>query len=254
MKFIFLGTGTSQGIPLIGCKCPVCASADERDKRLRSSLLVESDTTKVCIDAGPDFRQQMLREKVDRLDAIVFTHEHMDHTAGLDEIRAINFIQGKAVKIYASTRVQTRLREQYSYIFNNADYPGVPRLEMVTIGEEAFTIGDITLLPIHLMHADMPVLGFRIQDLTYITDANQIAAQEKEKIKGSRYLVLNALRKEKHHSHFSLSEAIQLSDELEAEQTLFTHISHQMGKYSDNNRLLPEGKNLAFDGLKLNLR
>jgi len=253
MEIIFLGTGTSQGIPLIGCKCEVCLSENEKDKRLRSSILIRSATTTICIDAGPDFRQQMLRESIDKLDAIVFTHEHMDHTAGLDEIRAINFIQGKPVKVFATERVQARLKEQYSYIFNNVDYPGVPQVEMFTINSEAFKIGDITLLPIELMHSDMPVLGFRIGSFTYITDANFIADSEKEKIEVSTYLVLNALRKQKHHSHFTLQEALKISDQTNATHTYFTHVSHQMGKYLEVQHTLPKGKNLAYDGLKLQL-
>ncbi len=251
MKFTFLGTGTSQGIPVIGCKCPVCKSRDSRDKRLRSSLLIESKTTTVCIDAGPDFRQQMLRERVDKLDAIVFTHEHMDHTAGLDEIRAFNFIQGKPTKIYASKRVQLRLHEQFSYIFKNSNYPGIPSIKLIAITSRIFSTGDISFQPILLKHASMPVFGFKVGNFTYITDANYISKKEKSKINGSGYLVLNALRKKKHHSHFTLYEAVELSEELNARHTYFTHISHQMGNHSDVNKKLPPDRALAYDGLKI---
>ena len=252
MKFTFLGTGTSQGIPLIGCTCQVCTSNDLKDKRLRSSLLVQSDKTILNIDVGPDFRQQMLNEDVRKMDAIVFTHEHMDHTAGLDEVRAFNFIQKKAMDLYATKRVQKRLHEQYSYIFQNPDYPGIPQITMHTIGSVPFMVGDIELIPIQVMHGQMPILGFRIGDFTYITDANYIADDQRALIAGSKYLVINALRKKSHHSHFSLDEAIELSRELGAEKTYFTHISHQMGRHEDVNRELPKRVELAYDGLTIN--
>lgn len=250
MKFTFLGTGTSQGIPLIGCTCNVCTSDDWKDKRLRSSLLVESKSTTVNIDAGPDFRYQMLRAGVMKMDAIIITHEHMDHTAGLDEVRAFNFIQNKPMEIYATERVQKRLREQYSYIFQNSDYPGVPQVVLKTIDMETpFTIGDIKFIPVKVLHGQLPVLGFRIGDFTYITDANYIGETEKNLIRGSKHFVVNALRKKNHHSHFTLGEAIDLAKELEVPNAYFTHISHQLGTHKEISSELPKGVQLAWDGL-----
>lgn len=249
IRFTFLGTGTSQGIPLIGCACDVCQSVDLRDKRLRTALLIESETTTICIDAGPDFRYQMLRTGVKKLDAIVFTHEHNDHTAGLDEVRAFNFIQRKVMPLYAAPRVQERLKEQYSYIFKNPDYPGVPQIEFQVLENKPFTIGDIELTPIALMHGDMPVFGFKIGDFTYITDANHIDDVELEKFKGAKHLVLNALRREKHHAHFTLSEAMDLGKKQEVENLYLTHLSHQMGKHALISAALRKGVQLAHDGL-----
>lgn len=250
MKFTFLGTGTSQGVPLIGCKCKICQSKDSKDKRLRSSVMIQSETTTVVIDSGPDFRQQMLRENVCKLDALVFTHSHKDHLAGMDDIRAFNFIQNKDMDLYATIETQDMIRNDFAYIFNNKTYPGIPQVQLHNISKtEAFTIGDITFQPIEVMHYKMPVLGFRINNLTYITDANFIADEEKEKIKGSEILILNALRREKHISHFTLEEAIEISKEIKPAQTYFTHISHQLGLYSDVEQELPIGINLAYDML-----
>jgi phosphoribosyl 1,2-cyclic phosphate phosphodiesterase len=251
MKFTFLGTGTSQGIPLIGCSCAVCLSADARDKRLRSSLLVQSDTATVLIDAGPDLRQQLLRANINDIDAIVITHEHQDHTAGLDEVRAINFLQNHSIPVYASVRVQSRLKEQYSYIFTNSNYPGIPQIELLTLPSTDFMIGDITLTPLHLQHASMPVTCFRMGSFTYITDANHIPAKEKEKIRGTQHLVLNALRHKIHHSHFTLNEALALADELGSDKAYFTHISHQLGRHKEVEASLPPNRYLAFDSLEI---
>lgn len=231
----------------------MCTSDDSKDNRLRSSLLVESGKTTVNIDIGPDFRQQMLRAGVRDMDAILFTHEHQDHTAGLDEVRAFNFINQKPVKLFATERVQKRLMEQYSYIFNNADYPGIPQISMHMLEPgKPFTVGDIEILPLKVMHGQMPVLGFRIGDFTYITDANYIGETEKNLIRGSKYLVLNALRQKSHHSHFTLDEAIELSQELEVPNTYLTHISHQLGLHAEVNKGLPKGVELAWDGLVVN--
>lgn len=230
----------------------MCTSDDPKDNRLRSSLLVQSGKTTVNIDIGPDFRQQMLRAGVSEMDAILFTHEHQDHTAGLDEVRAFNFINQKPVKLFATGRVQQRLKEQYSYIFNNADYPGIPQISMNTLqAGKPLKIGDIEILPIKVMHGQMPVLGFRIEDFTYITDANYIGETEKNLIKGSKHLVLNALRQKSHHSHFTLDEAIELSQELEVPNTYLTHISHQLGLHAEVSKELPEGVELAWDGKKV---
>lgn len=203
----------------------------------------------MCVDIGPDFRYQMLRAGVTDLDAVVITHEHNDHIAGLDEVRALNYIQGRPMPIYCTEPVEQALRKKFYYIFENADYPGVPQIEFRRIGKEPFTIGEIEFIPIQMMHADMPVLGFRIGDFAYITDVNYIPAEEKARLAGVRLLVLDALRKEKHHSHFSLPEAIDLARELSPEMTWFTHISHQMGLAAEVNQDLPEGMLLGYDGL-----
>lgn len=249
LKIQFLGTGTSTGIPMIGCDCAVCNSTDSADHRLRSSVLVQSPTTTIVIDTTPDFRYQMLRTKTTHLDAVLFTHPHKDHLAGLDDIRAYNFFSKKAMHIYANALTEEAIRRDYYYAFSDTKYPGVPDLELITIDTEPFTIGDILVTPIEVMHYKMPVLGFRIGGFTYITDANKIEAAELVKIKGSSVLVLNALRKEKHLSHFALQEAVDIALKSEVPQVLFTHISHQMGKHVDVNRELPSHIQLAYDGL-----
>ncbi len=253
MQITFLGTGTSQGVPLIACDCEVCQSQDPRDKRLRSSVLIESEGVQFVIDSGPDFRYQMLRQKVKHLDAVVFTHGHKDHIAGLDDIRAFNYFQNKAMDIYADEATQTALKREFHYIFENADYPGVPKINLHHLKNECFSIGHLKIEPILVKHYYLPVFGFRIGDFTYITDANYIAEEEKEKIKGSKYLVLNALRHEKHISHFTLSEALQLAATLDCEHTYFTHISHQLGLHQAVEAMLPTNVSLAYDGLRLQL-
>lgn len=248
VKITFLGTGTSQGVPIIGCQCVVCKSEDAKDKRLRSSILIESETTTVVIDSGPDFRQQMLRADVRKLDGLVFTHSHKDHVAGMDDIRAFNYLQGKPVDVYANLATQEVIRNEFPYIFSNTDYPGIPQLNMHTIGkEQAFTIGDITLQPIEVIHYKMPVLGFRINDFVYITDANYIDNAELKKLNGCSKLVLNALRRETHISHFTLEEAIALSQRIQPDTTYFTHISHQLGLHESIEQELPSGIHLAYD-------
>jgi phosphoribosyl 1,2-cyclic phosphate phosphodiesterase len=253
MKVTFLGTGTSQGVPLIACNCPVCRSESPFDKRLRTSVMVEESGFRLVIDTGPDFRQQMLREQVERLDAVVFTHEHKDHIAGLDDIRAFNFSQNKAMDVYASERVQTALRREFSYIFEDNPYPGIPKINLHSIDGHPFSLGPWSIIPIDVFHYKLPVLGFRIGDFTYITDANAIEDAEKEKIAGSKVLVLNALRRESHISHFTLEQAIALSRELKVEKTYFTHISHQLGLHEAVEKELPEGIWLAYDGLSIML-
>lgn len=251
MKITFLGTGTSQGVPVIACNCEVCQSTDLRDKRLRSSILIESDEKTVIIDTGPDFRQQMLRANVQHLDAVVFTHEHKDHIAGLDDVRAFNFKQQSAMDIYATTAVEEGLKREFHYIFSDFKYPGIPLLNIHRIENEQFSVGDIEFQPIEVVHFKMPVLGFRIKDFTYITDAKTISEAEQEKIKGTKILVLNALQREEHISHFTLAEAIAFAQKIGAQKTYFTHISHKLGKAKDVAKELPDGIELAYDGLEL---
>lgn len=253
MKITFLGTGTSQGVPVIGCDCEVCTSTDKHDKRLRSAIWINTPEASIVVDTGPDFRYQMLRAKVNRLDAVVFTHGHKDHTAGMDDIRAYNFFQQKAMDIYATLETQSVIRREFSYIFENANYPGIPLVNMHTIRNEPFSINGLQLLPVRVLHYKLEVFGFRIGDFTYITDANYIAPEEMEKIKGSKVLVLNALRHEPHISHFTLEEAVAVAREAGAEQTYFTHISHQLGLHETLNKELPQGMALAYDGLELDM-
>lgn len=252
-KITFLGTGTSQGVPVIGCDCDTCKSNDFRDKRLRTSVLIELEEKVFVIDTGPDFRQQMLRENVKDLTAILFTHEHKDHIAGLDDIRAFNYIHKRPMEVYADARVQKALRREYAYVFAEDKYPGIPEMQTHTIDNSPFNIGDIKIIPIRLMHHNLPIFGFRINDFTYITDTNCIESVEKEKIKGSKVIVVNALRKKKHISHFNLDEALQLIKELQPEQAYLTHVSHLMGKQADVEKELPDNVKFAYDGLSIEL-
>lgn len=248
-----MGTGTSSGVPMIGCDCPVCTSLDSRDRRLRSSILVQSASTTLVIDSGPDFRYQMLRSQVKKLDAIIFTHPHKDHVAGLDDVRAYNFFSGKPMEVYANEMTQAVLLREFPYAFADKKYPGVPEINLNTIALEPFMVGDIPVQPIEVWHLKMPVLGFRFASFTYITDANRIEEHEREKIKGTPVLVLNALRKEKHISHFTLSEAIETAHELKAGHCYLTHLSHQMGKHQEVSQTLPADVQIAYDGLQLYL-
>ena len=254
MRITFLGTGTSQGVPVIGCDCPVCTSADKRDKRLRTSALIETGDITLVIDTGPDFRYQMLRQGVRKLDAVLLTHSHKDHIAGLDDIRAFNYFQQRAMDVYTTEETQQGLRREYAYIFDNGDYPGIPRIHLHTInGDSPFSIEGTKITPVSVLHYKMEVLGFRINDFTYITDANYIAPQQIDKIRGSRVLVLNALRQHQHVSHYTLREAMEIAREVGAEQTYFTHISHQLGLHSEIDGGLPPDMNLAYDGLTVDL-
>lgn len=251
MKITFLGTGTSQGVPVIACECPVCLSGDPHDSRLRASLLFESDGTTLLFDAGPDFRQQMLREKVKKLDAILITHEHKDHIAGMDDVRAFNYKSQDAVDIFAEERVQKTIKREFSYVFSEYQYPGIPKMRLNEIPEYEFKVRNIAVTPIRVRHMNLEIYGFRIGNFAYITDANYIPEQSKEKLFGVKYLVINALRKEKHISHFSLREAIDLIREISPRKAFITHISHQMGLHKDVSEELPAGIFLGYDGLSL---
>jgi phosphoribosyl 1,2-cyclic phosphate phosphodiesterase len=253
MKVTFLGSGTSQGIPVIACTCEVCQSGDSRDKRLRSSILISSEKTTLVIDTGPDFRQQMLRENVKKLDGVVFTHEHKDHIAGMDDIRAFNFIQKKDMDIFATEEVQKALHREFHYVFANKKYPGVPLVKLHTINDDSFTVGDIELIPISVLHYMMPVKGFRIGDFSYITDAKTIPDKEFEKLKGSEILVINALRRTTHISHFNLEEALQIIDKIKPRKAYLTHLSHLMGLHRDLEKELPENVEIAVDGLTIEI-
>lgn len=238
---------------MVACDCAVCQSDDIRDKRLRTSILVQSANTTFVVDTTPDFRYQMLRIQNKKLDAVLFTHPHKDHIAGLDDVRAYNYIQQKSMDIYANTLTEEALRREYYYAFSDTKYPGVPELNLNTIDEQPFYIGDIPVLPIVVWHLKMPVYGFRFGDFTYITDANRIDADELAKVRGSKLMVVNALRREKHLSHFTLSEAVTLVQSLGVPEAYFTHISHQLGKYADISQELPAGIHLAYDGLQLHV-
>ncbi|HAV24673.1 MAG TPA: MBL fold metallo-hydrolase [Bacteroidetes bacterium] len=253
MKVTFLGTGTSQGVPIITCTCAVCSSTDPRDNRLRTSVLIETEHTNIVVDTGPDFRQQMLREKVQKVDAIVFTHGHKDHTAGFDDIRGFNWKTKEAMEVYANEEVEIVLKRDFHYAFAEHKYPGVPNLNLNVIQNKNFMIRDVAITPIEVLHYKLPVFGYRIGDFSYITDANFISDSEKEKLKGSKVLVLNALRKSEHISHFTLDQAVAIAQEIGAEQTYLIHMSHQMGLHAEVDQELPEGINLAYDGLAVTL-
>ena len=238
---------------MIACSCEVCTSTDKKDNRLRSSVLIESASTSIVIDTTPDFRYQMLRIGAKKLDAVLFTHPHKDHVAGLDDVRAFNFFQNKPMPLYGNSLTLDAIMRDFAYAFADKKYPGVPELELNEITLDPFFIGDIPIVPIQVWHLKMPVYGFRFGDFTYITDANRIEDNEKEKIRGSKVLVLNALRREKHISHYNLDEAVELVRELKVPQAYFTHISHQLGKHDEIEKNLPEGLHLGWDGLQFEI-
>ena len=248
----FLGTGTSQGVPVIACKCDVCLSTDPRDNRTRSSVIFEVAGKNIVIDTGPDFRQQMLRAKVQDLDAVLYTHSHKDHIAGMDDIRPFCFKQEAAIPLFASNEVQQALKTEYAYAFVEDEgrrYPGSPTVILNTITDRAFDCCGVEVIPINVRHGIPYIHGFRIGDITYITDANHIDEAEKDKMRGSRVVVLNALRAHPHHSHFTLTEALEVVSDIAPEQAYLTHISHLLGKHGSVEKQLPEGVNLAYDGL-----
>ena len=236
---------------MIACSCAVCTSEDLKDKRLRSSILVQSATTSFVVDTTPDFRTQMLRENVQKLDAVLFTHPHKDHIAGLDDVKAFTYFSANAMEVYANSLTEEALKREFSYVFSDRRYPGIPEINLNTIDLSPFYIGDIPVVPIQVWHLKMPVYGFRFGDFTYITDANRIEESEKQKIRGSNVVVINALRHKKHISHYTLDEAIELVSELNIPAAYFTHTSHQLGKHGDINNTLPAGMELAYDGLRL---
>jgi phosphoribosyl 1,2-cyclic phosphate phosphodiesterase len=251
VKITFLGTGTSQGVPVIACECETCQSTDPQDKRLRTSLLLETEKVTLVFDAGPDFRQQMLRENVKKLDAIILTHEHKDHIAGMDDVRAFNYKSQDAVDIYAEERVQKAVKREFAYVFAEYQYPGIPKMRLNTINDYLFNVRGIDIIPIRVRHMNLEIYGFRIGNFAYITDASYVPESSKEKLIGVKYLVINALRKEKHISHFNLREAIDFIREISPKKAFITHISHQMGLTRNVSEELPAGIMLAYDGLKM---
>ncbi len=255
MKITVLGSGTSQGIPIITCGCDVCRSTDPRDKRLRTSLLIESAGTTICIDAGPDFRYQMLRANVKKLDAILITHEHKDHIGGLDDARPLIFVQKKPMTIYASLEAQEEIKREYSYAFANEDerYPGAPAFDLIEINGSQIKINELTIEPIKLKHFTLTSYGFRISNFAYITDLSELSKEAFNKLIGVEYLIIEALRKKEHYSHINLSQAIDIAQRLDVKKAWFTHVSHEMGKTADVNPTLPENMALAYDGMVIEI-
>jgi phosphoribosyl 1,2-cyclic phosphate phosphodiesterase len=254
IKVTFLGTATSIGVPVIACDCPVCTSDDKKDKRFRASIHIQVNDKSLVVDCGPDFRIQMIRENISNLDAVLFTHEHRDHIAGLDDVRAFNYVLNKKIDIYGIERVMEAIKVEFPYIFKeSARYFGAPQINIHNIENKPFFINDIEIIPIEVIHEKLPIFGYRIGDFTYITDASYISEKEKEKIANSKVIVLNALRNSKHVSHFSLSEAVEIIEELKPERAFITHVSHFIGKHEDVNARLPDYINLAYDSQVIEL-
>lgn len=254
MKVTILGSGTSQGVPVITCECHVCTSSDKRDKRLRCSVMITHNNENFVIDSGPDFRQQMLANNVKSLRAIMITHEHKDHIAGLDDVRAFNFREARHMEIFCTERVEGALKREFQYIFSGEQYPGLPLININRISNEIFQLpGGLEVIPIDIMHYVMPVFGFRIGDFTYITDAKTISENEKEKIKGSKILIVNALHLNEHISHFNLTEALAFIEEMKPETAYLTHISHQFGTHIEIENMLPKNVFAAYDGMVINV-
>ena len=248
MKITILGSGTSQGVPVIACECDVCFSSNPKDNRLRSSVMIEVDNLNLVIDTGPDFRQQMLREKVAKVDSILFTHHHKDHVAGMDDIRAFNHKWKMDMPLYCNKLTSDALKLEFPYIFSESNYPGIPKVLVNIIENKPFNIGKTIIQPIEVLHYKLPVLGFRIKDFVYLTDVSEIPEKEKKKMMGADLIILDALRKKDHISHFSLEQALTLLEELKPKQSLLTHISHYMGLHDNINNDLPNNINLAYDG------
>lgn len=254
IKATILGSGTSQGVPIIGCDCEACTSTDMHDKRLRSSVMVSCSDTNIVIDSGPDFRYQMLREGVRSLDAILFTHGHKDHTGGLDDVRAFNYINGKSIDIYANAATMATIRKDYDYAFADNPYPGVPELTPHLVdGDDAFSVGNLTVIPVKGLHYRMEVLGYRIGGLAYLTDMNFISPDQMDKLHGVDTLIINALRRRKHLSHFSLGEALDVVRKISPRRAFLTHISHQMGLFRDLEAELPQGVHSAYDRMTIEI-
>ena len=253
IKVTFLGTGTSIGVPVIACDCHVCKSDNPKDNRTRSSIIIETKEKTIAIDCGPDFRTQMLREQFIDLDAVVFTHAHRDHIAGLDDVRAFNYVLNKSINLYAHKRVFDSIKTEFPYIFEETRYFGAPQVKLNTIDDSPFLAEGIEFIPIKAMHHELSIHGFRIGDFTYITDASAIEDSEIAKAKGSKVLVLNALRNSRHCSHFSLNEAIEVANKIKADQVYFTHMSHFIGLHDAVNEKTPHNMKLAWDGLKLEI-
>jgi phosphoribosyl 1,2-cyclic phosphate phosphodiesterase len=251
MKVTFLGTGTSQGVPVIACNCRVCMSADKKDKRLRSSLLLNPGNGTIVIDSGPDFRQQMLRENIHQLDAVIITHEHKDHLGGLDDIRAFNYFQNKPIDVYARSSILKVVKKEFFYAFSDFRYPGVPEINPIPVRNKPFQIGQVWVRPVEAIHFHLKVFGYRIHDFAYLTDVSEISEKEKKKLSGLKVLVINALRKKIHYSHFNLEQAIQLVEEVKPNVAYLTHISHMMGLHEEIEAELPQHIRLAYDGLTL---
>lgn len=248
-RLTFLGTGTSQGVPMIGCGCEVCKSQDPRDKRLRASVLVEHEGLRVLVDAGPDFRYQMLRAGVSSLDAILLTHNHKDHTGGLDDIRAFNYHEKRATQIYCEKYVEESLRKEYSYAFEEIKYPGAPEWDVHIIDENPFTIKGVEITPIRGLHFKLPVLGYRFGNIAYCTDMNHIPEEEYSKLQGLDHFIINCVRRGRHISHYSLEQAIEVAEKVGAKHSWLTHLSHQLPCHEELTKELPEGILPAFDGL-----